>query len=128
MALGTPSESPAVVVREIDLTGGVPNVQSTTGAIVGNFKWGPMNEAIPVSNETELVNIYSSPDTTNNIDFLSATQFLRYSSSLQAVRVGNDSAGNTPLNSIVLSTGLPLDSTSELVDGLLILNRSDFES
>jgi hypothetical protein len=31
MALGTPSESPAVVVKEIDLTGGVPNVQSTTG-------------------------------------------------------------------------------------------------
>ena len=32
MALFTPSESPAVVVKEVDLTGGVPNVQSTTGA------------------------------------------------------------------------------------------------
>ena len=37
MALFTPSESPAVVVKEIDLTSGVPNVQSSTGAFVGNF-------------------------------------------------------------------------------------------
>ena len=44
MALFTPSESPAVVVKEIDLTGGVPNVQSTTGAIVGNFRWGPVGQ------------------------------------------------------------------------------------
>ena len=32
MALFTPSESPAIVVKEIDLSGVVPNVQSTTGA------------------------------------------------------------------------------------------------
>ena len=44
MALFSPSESPAVVVKEIDLTGGVPNVQSTTGAIVGNFRWGPADK------------------------------------------------------------------------------------
>ena len=42
MALFAPSESPAVVVKEIDLTGGVPNVQSTTGAMTGNFRWGPV--------------------------------------------------------------------------------------
>jgi hypothetical protein len=42
MALSSPSQSPAVVVREIDLTGGVPNVQSTTGATLGNFGWGPI--------------------------------------------------------------------------------------
>jgi hypothetical protein len=50
MALGTPSESPAVVVKEIDLTGGVPNVQSTTGAIVGNFRWGPVEQRVRVYN------------------------------------------------------------------------------
>ena len=55
MALFSPSESPAVVVKEIDLTGGVPNVQSTTGAIVGNFRWGPAEKRSLIANETELV-------------------------------------------------------------------------
>ena len=39
MALFTPSVSPAVTVKEIDLTGVVPNVQTSTGAFVGNFGW-----------------------------------------------------------------------------------------
>ena len=43
MAIGTPSESPAIVVTEIDRSGVVPNVQTTTGAFVGNFNWGPVN-------------------------------------------------------------------------------------
>ena len=55
MALSTPSESPAVVVKEIDLTGGVPNVQSTTGAIVINSRWGTVEERVKLSSEAELV-------------------------------------------------------------------------
>ena len=42
MAVFSPSASPAITVKEVDLTGVVPNVQSTTGAIVGNFRWGPV--------------------------------------------------------------------------------------
>ena len=45
MALFTPSASPAVTVKEIDLTGTVPNVQTSTGAFVGNFGWGPVGQA-----------------------------------------------------------------------------------
>ena len=52
MALFTPSQSPAVVVKEVDATGGVPNVQTSTGAIVGNFRWGPAEQRILISNET----------------------------------------------------------------------------
>ena len=40
MALFSPSQSPSVVVKEVDLTGVVPNVQTSTGAFVGNFNWG----------------------------------------------------------------------------------------
>ena len=78
MALGTPSESPAVVVKEIDLTGGVPNVQSTTGAIVGNFRWGPVAQRVSVDNESTLVNTFATPDAASTIDFHSAQYFLRY--------------------------------------------------
>jgi hypothetical protein len=34
------SASPAIVVKEIDLTGVVPSVTSSTGAFVGKFRWG----------------------------------------------------------------------------------------
>lgn len=97
MALSSPSQSPAVVVREIDLTGGVPNVQSTTGAIAGQFKWGPCLERVLIANEAELVETFGAPvdsDLTQSYvtrDFLSATQFLRYSSSLVTVRAYRDS-------------------------------------
>ena len=43
MAFFTPSLSPAVVTREIDLTGIVPNVGTTTGVFVGNYRWGPVD-------------------------------------------------------------------------------------
>ena len=41
----SPSESPAVTIREVDLSGIVPAVTSSTGAIVGDFNWGaqPIN-------------------------------------------------------------------------------------
>jgi len=96
MALSTPSQSPAVVVKEIDLTGGVPNVQSTTGAYVGNFRWGPVEERVLISNEAELADTFGTPDTNNNrnIDFVSASQFLRYSNSLQVVRNIDSTAKN----------------------------------
>ena len=94
MALFTPSESPAVVVKEVDLTGGVPNVQSTTGGIVGNFRWGPVEQRTSVANEADLVERFASPDSANAIDFHSASHFLRYSNSLQVVRAVTSAAKN----------------------------------
>jgi len=95
MALFTPSQSPAVVVKEVDLTGGVPNVQTSTGAIVGNFRWGPIGERKLVTNEAGLVEIFASPDSDNAVDFVSAAQFLRYSNSLQVVRGATSAAKNS---------------------------------
>jgi hypothetical protein len=97
MALFTPSQSPAVVVKEIDLTGGVPNVQSTTGAFVGNFRWGPAEQRVLVANEQGLIEVFATPDANNNrdIDFVSASQFLRYSNSLQVVRIVDTTAKNS---------------------------------
>ena len=86
MALYTPSESPAVVTREIDLTNGVPNVPTSTGAFVGNFRWGPCDEPVLVSSEATLANKFGTPDEDNSVDFHSATYFLRYSDDLYIVR------------------------------------------
>ena len=113
MALFTPSASPAVTVKEIDLTGVVPNVQTSTGAFVGNFGWGPVGEAILVSDEAGLVSRFSAPTTDNSVDFHSAAYFLRYSSSLYVVREVDDS---TSKNAVSQRTGVA--TTAQLIDNL----------
>ena len=94
MALFTPSESPAVVVKEIDLTGGVPNVQTSTGAIVGNFRWGPVEQRVLLANEQQLIDTFATPNTSNSISFHTAAYFLRYSNAMQTVRVLDSDASN----------------------------------
>lgn len=82
------SESPAVQIKEIDLTGIVPAVTSTTGAIVGDFNWGPVNTPVLIGNEQELAAAFGTPlsGAAYSGDFLSAALFLKYSSSLFVVR------------------------------------------
>lgn len=93
MALN-PSASPAVVVKEIDLTSSVPGITSPAGAFVGGFSWGPAEEATLVANEAGLVTVFGAPSTSNNIDFHSAAYYLRYSSDLYVVRELGTSAAN----------------------------------
>ena len=123
MALSTPSASPAVVVKEIDLTGGVPNVQSTTGAIVGNYRWGPAETRVLVDNEATLVNTFASPDSANTIDFHSAVYFLRYSGSLYVTREVTASA----LNARSIRGQLATDSDGNLPTEI-IKNEPDWEA
>lgn len=94
MATGAPSESPAIIVKEVDLTGGVPNVQSTTGAFAGSFRWGPMEEATLVDNEATLASKFGAPDDTHTVDFHTASGFLNYSNNLQISRVADSGALN----------------------------------
>jgi phage tail sheath protein FI len=99
MAFGVPSESPAIIVKEVDLTGGVPNVQTTTGAFAGQFRWGPVGEATLVSNEASLASTFGAPDDSHARDYFTAAYFLKYTNSLYISRVaaggvnGSDSGG-----------------------------------
>jgi len=122
MALSTPSASPAVVVKEIDLTGGVPNVQSTTGAMVGNFRWGPAEQRVLIDNETTLATTFATPDSDTTIDFHTGSYFLRYSGSLQVVREITDTAKNA--RSIIGQ--LATDSDGGLSNPV-IKNQTDFD-
>ena len=89
------SESPAITVKEIDLTGVVPNVGSTTGAFVGNFNWGPADTPILVSDEAGLVSIFGAPSKDNTIDFHSAAYYLRYANSLYVLRELSQGSGES---------------------------------
>lgn len=95
MAIFTPSESPTIVKREVDRTGGIVAVQSSTGATVGNYRWGPVEVAYKVANETELAATFGTPNQETSVDFHSAVQFLRYSGSLEVVRVVDANARNS---------------------------------
>ena len=128
MALFTPSASPAVTVKEIDLTGSVPNVQSSTGAFVGNFGWGPVGEVKLVSDENGLVSRFSAPTDDNAVDFHSAAYFLRYSNALYVVREQDTDAKNSlASNSDVTLTNQTLNNldafenaTIDATDGVFL--------
>ena len=104
MAAFSPSESPAITVKEVDLSGFVPNVQSTTGAFVGNFRWGPAKKATLVDTEATLAEKFGSPTATGAVDFLSAAQFLRYSSAMFVVRELTSAAKNATSSASVVTT------------------------
>ncbi len=123
MALSTPSESPAVVVKEIDLTGGVPNVQSTTGAIVIQSRWGPVEQRVKLSSEAELVDVFGSPDSATTNSFHQANFFLKYSNALQTVRVIDGSAKNA-----VSTTGQTAAATAAGLPTEVVKNETDFNS
>ena len=123
MALSTPSESPAVVVKEIDLTGGVPNVQSTTGAIVINSRWGTVEERVKLSSEAELVEKFGSPDSATTNSFHQANFFLKYSNALQTVRVIDTTAKNA-----VSTTGQTAAATAAGLPTEVVKNETSFNS
>jgi len=94
MALFTPSESPAVIVKEVDLTSVVRNAQSSTGAFVGNFRWGPVEQRVDIADEGELAATFGTPDASNAVDYFQPAMFLRYSQDLLVVREVDSSAVN----------------------------------
>jgi len=121
MALFTPSASPSITVKEIDLTGVVPSVTTSTGAYVGEFSWGPVHQPTLVDNEGTLVSTFGSPSTTNAVDFLSAANFLQYSTSLYVSRTVDDTANTGALNAY------DSDEVGVLVNKPLVKNADDFD-
>jgi hypothetical protein len=89
------SESPAITVREIDASGVVPAVSSSTGAFAGNFRWGPVEQATLVSNEADLAGKFGAPGEAQSVDFHTAAYFLKYTNALQVVRVLGDAGEAT---------------------------------
>ena len=108
MALTTPLLSPGIAIREFDLTGVSPNVETSLAAFVGDFMWGPVGEPIRIQNEGELAETYGTPDTDHAVDYFSANQFLRYSGNL------------------IINRAIPIDPTgSKLIVGDSALNANN---
>ena len=118
MALTAPSLSPAIVVREFDLTPIVPNVDTSLAGYVGAFKWGPVDVPTIIQTEEQLASQFGTPDEERAVDYFSAAQYLRYSGNLivnRTVPSGDVALGDSALNA------------SSLQVGTLVKNEDHFE-
>lgn len=105
--------SPGVNVSEIDLTTVVPAVATTEAGIVGNFRWGPVEERILIDSENTLVNTFQKPNTDNAEDFFTAASFLAYGNQLWVVR--GLPSGGTNSNS-ANNTGIVIKSEDDYIN------------
>ena len=92
--------SPGVNVSEIDLTTVVPGVATSTGAIAGVFRWGPVQERRLISSENVLLSTFGKPTTFNQETFFTAASFLGYGNSLYVVRAANTTSSDAAIGSL----------------------------
>lgn len=104
--------SPGIKITEQDLVSSQQSVATTAGAFSGQFRWGPMDEAVVVTSEADLVSKYGKPNATNAVDFLCAANFLGYSSPLYVSRIANANALNATAEA---TTGSGTTGTGQLI-------------
>ena len=83
--------SPGVAVVEKDFSSIVPAVSSSAGAFAGPFAWGPVEDPVRVSSETDLVSRFGTPTDYNYQSFFTAANFLAYTNNMLIVR--SDASG-----------------------------------
>ena len=96
--MATPQLSPGVLVREVDLTvGRADNVLDNIGAIAGPFAIGPVEEAIDITTEQELINTFGKPLSTDTQYeyWMSAASYLSYGGILKVARVDGTTLNNS---------------------------------
>jgi phage tail sheath protein FI len=120
MALTTPSVSPAIVVREFDLTGVAPNVETSLSAFVGRFKWGPVDVPTRISTEDRLAGTFGIPDASHAVDYFSCNQFLRYSGNLIVNR-------QIPTGAAIVDSALNAYSGMDTTQSILVKNEKHWE-
>ena len=81
--------SPGVYLEEIDNSGIVTGSSSNVAVFSGNFKKGPVNTYIQVTNTQDLINNYGYPDEDNYNEWFQCYNFLQYGKNLLVARAGN---------------------------------------
>lgn len=86
--------SPGVAVVEKDFSSIVPAVSSSAGAYCGPFAWGPVEDPVRVSSETDLVARFGTPNNENFQSFFTAANFLAYANNILITRTDADGLRN----------------------------------
>lgn len=113
--------SPGIKITEADLVSSVPATGATVGGAVGDFRWGPIEDPVLVSNESELAAQFGAPNSNNIVDFLSAANFMSYSGAQYIVRVANSSVAKNSTSEATTGGG-----SAGL--GILIKNDAVYEA
>ena len=102
--------SPGVLTREIDLTAVVPAAASTEAGISLYTHWGPVDELVLISSESDLAEIFGKPSDDNAASWFTAKNFLSYSNSLYVSRALDRSAA---LNSSQSGVGVLIENSDK---------------
>ena len=95
--MATPQLSPGVLTREVDLTvGRADNVLDNIGAIAGPFPIGPVDQAIDITTENQLIQVFGKPLSTDaQYEYwMSASSYLSYGGVLKVVRTNGTTLNN----------------------------------
>jgi len=109
--MATPQLSPGILVREVDVTvGRADNVLQNNGAIAGPFSLGPVSEAIDITTEAELIEVFGQPISTDRHYeyWMTASSFLTYGGRLKVVRVDGANLNNANAGVGIASTSLKI--------------------
>lgn len=106
--------SPGVQTFERDRTFNVNSIESNASAMVGLFRWGPIESpTLITTNESELVQKFGRPDDDTKVFLHSAANFLLYSQPLYIVRATD----------VLAKNAVPTGETA-----ILVKNDDDYES
>jgi phage tail sheath protein FI len=115
--------SPGVAVVEKDFTNIVPTIASSAAGFAGSYTWGPVSEPTTVTSENNLVSLFGKPNQETAQSFLTAANFLSYSSNLLNVRVSTTGQKNAVSN----STAVTINNSTDFVTSFeSALNTQNF--
>jgi hypothetical protein len=91
---------------------------------VGNFAWGPVNVRKQIADETQLVNVFSKPDSNNYVSFFTAASFLAYGNNLRVVRSVGANCYNAIANTVT-NVGVKIENES-VFENVYLNNNNGF--
>lgn len=103
--------SPAVSIREIDMTNVVPAVATSIGGAAIDATWGPVLQVTTIDSENALVQRFGKPSDGNAASWYTPANFLAYSGNCLVVRTDTAKARNAvstmtyTVDSIPVTTG-----------------------
>ena len=116
--------SPGVLVREIDLTGGIPSISTTEAALAGVFRWGPINRRILVDSEVALADRFGKPTNFNAETWFTGASFLAYGNKLYISRAANTSGVWVAANGTSFSTTPIITGTTNSGNATIITTNT----
>ena len=108
--------SPGVKVREVDLTvGRIDGINDQVGAIAGPFEKGPVDEPVLIETESDLLETFGAPQSTDaQYEYwMTASSFLSYGGILRVLRTNNATLSNANSPVGVAITNLSIKSSED---------------